>query len=281
MKTLMTVCVGAALTGGLAFGPTRAAAQNPPGDTTPPAKTANLAYRYRLLGVFDARTGEAVVGAEVSDVLSGTKMLTSNTGTVSLFFLPDGGSLVRIRKLGYEVQTMPVAISPADTTPLTIVLSPTTTLPTVHVTDSAPTYVSPMLRGFEARRKQGFGHFVTEDQFRKEDGKPLSYVLPARMPGITTVFGPRGQTFIVSSRKPCQGPVFSACRQPDCYVSVYQDGVKVYDASMGPTAIPDFARMSTTEYAGAEFYAGGAVLPPEINGTSSGCGTLLLWTRER
>src|ERR1043165_10105266 len=78
-----------------------AAAQQP--DT---AKKINYAYRYRLLGVYDAQSGDPVEGVEVSDVLNGNKALTTSTGTVSLMFLPEGGGLVRLRKLGYEVQTL-------------------------------------------------------------------------------------------------------------------------------------------------------------------------------
>src|SRR5512142_507923 len=96
-----------------------ARAQRPPtpakADT--PARASN-AYRYRILGVFDELTGDPVEDVEVADVLSGNSSLTTKTGTVSLFFLPEGGSLVRLRKVGYAVQTFPVPISPADTAPI-------------------------------------------------------------------------------------------------------------------------------------------------------------------
>ncbi len=46
--------------------------------------TAPLApYRARLLGVFNAQTGDPIEGAEVLDVLSKTKALTTATGTVT------------------------------------------------------------------------------------------------------------------------------------------------------------------------------------------------------
>ena len=57
-------------------------------------------YRARLVGVFDARTGQAIEGAEVRDLKSNLSALTSTTGTVRLTFLPEGGGLVRIRKIG-------------------------------------------------------------------------------------------------------------------------------------------------------------------------------------
>jgi len=278
MKTLMALGCAAVLAG--ALGGSRSAAQNPPPDTAA-KKPANYAYRYRFLGVYDAATGEPVEGAEVIDVLTGTKALTTKTGTVSLMFLPEGGSLVRIRKVGYEMQTLTVPISPADTTPVTIVLSHATALDPVVVKDTAPKYMGGGLRGFEEHRRQGFGHFVTEDVFRKEDGKPLGNILISRMPGLMLAHGPHGETYVVSSRKPCAGRALTACRSPNCYVSIIQDGIRIYDTGISKGPVPDFNKMDGVNIAAAEFYDGGAASPPEYNTTANGCGVLVLWTRER
>src|SRR5437016_14195522 len=78
------------------------------------------AYRNRLLGVYDLATGEAVEGAAVTEMKSGTVALTTKTGTVSLIFIPEGSSTIQIRKLGYEPITQQVSIGPADTVPITI-----------------------------------------------------------------------------------------------------------------------------------------------------------------
>jgi hypothetical protein len=102
----------------------------------PPSRLA--AYRGRVVGVFDLNTGAPIEGAEVIDLASGTKALTTSTGTVSLFYLPDGGSVVRIRRLGYTATTQFIAISPSDTVPLTLLMTPTATmLPAVITKDSA------------------------------------------------------------------------------------------------------------------------------------------------
>lgn len=269
---------------GLIVGATPVQSQNPP----PPARRdtsarPNNAYRFRVLGVFDEQTGDPVEGVEVADVLSGNSSLTTGTGTVSLFFLPDGGSLVRLRKIGYEVQTLPVSISPADTVPITIVLTRATQLPTVVVTDSAPRYTSPGLRAFEERRAKGIGRFVSEAVMRKNDDKTLADLITTTLPGLQGVPGPGGSKYVVSSRRPCQGPALRRCTTADCYVSVYIDGVRTYDASTmtDRNQIPDFGRMNPRDYAGAEFYPGGASVPAQYNATNSGCGVLLLWTRER
>lgn len=255
-------------------------AQTPQPAGSGAAAAANL-YRYRFLGVYDAQSGEPLEGVEVADIANGNKSMTTKTGTVSLFFLPDGGSLVRLRKIGYETQTMAISISPADTTPVTIVMVKATQLPAVIVNDSAPRHLSGGLRRFEEHRALGFGHFITEDEFRKHDNSTLANLLTSKLPGIQTVPGPGGAKYVVSSRKPCSGPALRGCRQADCYVSVYIDNVRTFDASTSPSTMrPDFERISPIEYAAAEFYQG-AEVPPEYNSTSSGCGVLLLWTRER
>jgi len=279
MKTLMAVVCAVSLAGAVV---PVARAQSPATDTTG-KKPTNYAYRYRFLGVYDATTGDPVEGAEVIDVLNGNKALTTKTGTVSLMFLPEGGSMVRVRKVGFEMQTLTVAISPADTVPITVVLThaTATTLDPVVVKDSTPHYLGSGLNTFVEHQRQGFGHFVTEDQFRKDDGKPLGNILISRMPGLMFTHGPHGETYIVSSRKPCAGNALVGCRQPNCYVTVIQDGVRIFDLTMRGQQVPDFAKMDGLNIAGAEFYDGAAAMPPEYNSTSQGCGVLVLWTRER
>ena len=111
---------------------------------TPTAPTVMPSYRHRLLGVYDGATGEAIEGAEVVDAFNHVSALTTKTGTVTLVFLPVGGSLVQIKKIGYTPVTMLVQISPTDTVPVTVTLSAAVqTLPTVVTNDSSPHYISP------------------------------------------------------------------------------------------------------------------------------------------
>jgi len=103
---------------------TNLAGQTPAGQPAgSPAPPAILDYRHRLVGVFSADTGEPIEGAEVVDVFARTSVRTTKTGTTTLSFLPDGGSMIRVQKIGYQPVTMVVAVSPSDTVPLTVVLS--------------------------------------------------------------------------------------------------------------------------------------------------------------
>lgn len=87
------------------------------------APTALALYRYRLLGVYDDSTGDPIADAEVLDVETGDHTQTPSSGIVSLVFLPDGGSPLRITKPGYEDLILAVQISPDNTTPLTLTMT--------------------------------------------------------------------------------------------------------------------------------------------------------------
>ncbi len=199
---------------------------------------------------------------------------TSKTGTVSLFFIPDGGGIVRIRKPGYEMQTLTVPISPSDTTPVTVTLKKAVTLATVTVKESAPVYLSPRLRGAVERMKSGQGgYFIDEATMRKHDGSTLANAMIGNINGILPTIDKRGQEHFVSSRTPCLHGIM--CGAPDCFIQTFVDGV--------PSALPvSFTREHPDDYAIAEFYPGGASVPVEYASQGGDrCGVLLLWTRER
>jgi hypothetical protein len=244
---------------------------------TPAATVAS--YRRRILGVYDAQSGDPIEGAEVIDALNHVSALTTTTGTVSLVFLPEGGSMVQIKKVGYQPLTMIVEIGPADTIPLTLVLNrlaPTSTgaaqtLPTVVTKDSAPRHISPGLQAFEERRRSGFGHFMDEAELRKQDNRTMTNVV-RDLPGITIrcpKSGPRNDECFGVSGRGKKNAVLGG----DCEINLYIDGVAVSDN--------DLKKMNVAEFAALEFYSGGATIPIQYNRTGSSCGVMLLWTRER
>jgi len=279
MHRIAKLCVALML--GIPFG-RPLLAQQPP--TSPPdsnrtlriARTPENAYRFRVLGVYDGTSGEPIAGVEVSDILTGISATTTSTGTVSLYFLPEGGSFVRLRKVGYGVQTVLVSISPADTAPVTLILTRVAQLDAVVVHgDSTPQYLSPGLRGFEERSSHHLGHFLDEAELRKNDTRQLGTMLGSRLPGVMLVTS-RSASYLVSTRKMCKGSVLSGCKQANCFVSVYVDGALIYPG--GP--LPDFSRMFVNDFAAVEFYETSEA-PPQFSDAGNDCGSLVLWSRER
>lgn len=222
------------------------------------------AYRKRLLGVYDARTGDPIEGAEVADALARVTALTTATGTVSLVFLPEGGTLVRIKKVGYAPQSMMVSISPSDTLPLTVLLTKSAQeLPAVVTRDSAVKYLAPILREFEARRHDPAikGQFVTETELRRNDNSTVANI--ARRFAGAKVQPTRFGMELVTTRM-----------MGGCPATVYINGLI-------QSGHVDLDKLLVNDFAGIEFYSSPSQTPSQYNRNNGGCGVLLLWYRER
>ena len=178
--------------------------------------------------------------------------------------------------------------------PMTITLQPVAgTLPAVVTRDSVRSYVSPALRGFEERRLSGHGgSFVSEATLRAEQDRTLGNLIRVHVPGVTVLQSGRVD-FAVTRR---EGQL--------CQVDVWLDGlpVSVRSTSAVRTAIPlpkpklpgdpvptdkpanvptnDLTTFDPRDLAGVEYYSA-ATTPAQFNRTGSGCGVLLLWSRER
>jgi len=247
-------------------------------------------YVGRLVGVFDENTGNPIDSVEVRDMITGSFAYTTRTGTLSLFFVDTGGSLVRIRKFGYTPITMFVGNAPG-LPPVTLTLEPIAQrLPAVVTRDTARQYIGPMMKSFEDRRKTGMGYFVSEAELRKEDTRPLANVLRSRVPtlAVQDVVLPSGQRVTIASSRRANGGA--------CPVDVFLDGVPLSSNQQGGSpammgsrrsgntaldqGLVDLTQFLVSDLAGIEFH-NVSDMPAEFVHTGSGCGGLYLWTRER
>ena len=238
-------------------------------DSTRPRFPPLPTYRMRLLGVFDETTGQPLEAVDIVDVLNGVVARTTTTGTVSLAFLPDGGSLVRVRKVGFEMQTMTVSISPADTTPITVILKRVTDLPTLSVT--ANRNRSAALRGFEERRRTAAsGQFITDSLIRREEARHIGSFLRTHLLNAIVTDGRSGGVFLGPS------PRCGAGGSP----AVYVDGALI--TPLGNPAPPvNLADYPLSILAGIEYYPTTGTAPAQFSAMTRSCGVLLLWTREK
>lgn len=222
--------------------------------------------------------GHQLAAAEVVMPDLNRRVTANWAGEFKIGQLPAGRHAIVIRHVGFAPLTDTLEITDGAKIDREFVLTEAPTkLDEVQVSAPEKKYVSPMLREFEERRKQGFGHFIDEEEMRKNDQHRLIDVIIGHIPGINTFTqrskGSVMKEFLSSGRKANLG---------QCPVTVYLDGVRIYDSAIDPPdQMPDLSRYNTREYAAVEFYAGGASLPVRFNATSSGCGVLLLWTRER
>ena len=223
----------------------------------------------RLLGVFDDATGQPVVDAEILDLATQAKARTSESGAVSLALLQPGVTVLQIRKIVYISRLQAVTVSPADTVSITVALKPLAQmLPEVHTTAASTT--SGKLATFEEHRAEGFGHFLTQDQLAKAQGRLTSDVFRT-IPGIRLWPDPRRSAWYVGTSRG-NTSVLRNGANGICLAAVMVDGL------MMPTPF-DINSIKPEEMAGVEYYAGGASMPIAYNGTRGACGLVVIWTR--
>ena len=225
-----------------------------------------------------------IAGVEVSVIAGGAHALTDSAGEFRLDSLPEGRQIVQVRKVGFTVVRDTVTLSATDVTTRNFAMVAQATLDTVRTVADRGQYISPGLQGFEERRTNAAsGYFIPEAELRKSDEKALASIITSRMAGLSSKTTATG-TALLSSRKTCAGPTFGTKGKlcTPCYVTVFVDGVMTYSASNDGTGEPyDFNRVAVDQLAGVEFYPSSGTGPAQFNATGSGCGTLLLWSRER
>jgi hypothetical protein len=145
--------------------------------------------------------------------------------------------------------------------------------------DAGRHFVSPGMRGFEIRRKNGLGQFVTDSALRAASGARLSHVLTRHMPQLLFGAGNSAGEFPISARV-CGGGL--ACAAPRCYVRIFVDGTLMFDGTPRLLDIEgaDVSHWRTEDFSGIEYYASPAGVPSQYAGRNSDCGTLLFWSRE-
>jgi hypothetical protein len=235
-----------------------------------------LVVRTRMIGVYDAETGEPIDSAEVKDVLTGLSALTTATGTL-LLPMDTAGAMLRIRKVGYNMRMLVIPNGAADTLPITFTLDrvgqmlPTVTTRARGVARGPADTVHKLdLTGFYDRRQQGAAPpnaYVSEAQ--------LDHWKPTLMSDLTALTG-RPWMF-------------------DC--TIYIDGAltPIPQPNLGPGRVAMNldkginSMLDPSMVAGIEIYRAGEV-PPQYNATQVGAGAMttgaehsgcvtLIWTR--
>jgi len=131
------------------------------------------------------------------------------------------------------------------------------TLPAVGVTAPAPVTNYRMV-GFEWRRQNGHGQYLTEDDIVKSGAYNVADAVKT-MRGVTYECGGGGGCYVRMTRAPMQ-----------CLPEFIVDDHEMND--FGPsTPIRDIV--------GLEVYTGPTELPGEYAGRNSGCGVVVIWTR--
>ena len=215
-----------------------------------------------IAGVADAETGQPLEGAEV--ILLGVHRLAraNALGEATIDKVPQGPQRVRVRRLGYAPAEIDVAMV-GDTTGAVFRLQRSVVqLGTVHVEAE---WTPPKMKEVEARRRQGIGRFLTDEQLDKDRDRDFQLALTTRIPGLKTVIDNTGRRVLASTRDNLgMGGI------APCYVTVYLDDMAIEreDADL----------IRTWDLAAVEFYSSTQV-PARYRTKAYGCGVLLLWSK--
>jgi hypothetical protein len=238
----------------------------------------------RIIGVFDARTGEPLDGVQVIDALSGTYATTTPTGTARLDFIVfrGAGALIELRKLGYEARQ--VVVSGTDTASVTETLERLTELAPVVTSERYRVDLDPGLRaGFETRcQSKAATCFRDEDLLKKQNGN-LADLLVRAEGVMLTPCGDRGKGSGRVTAK-CGGIAMHPVASPPryCTPTYFINGI-VWNPIMESAVdvvpgMPAMAPFTPENVKSIEVYAPERVRPLRFEGDPT-CGAVVLWTK--
>ncbi|HZE09831.1 MAG TPA: carboxypeptidase regulatory-like domain-containing protein [Gemmatimonadaceae bacterium] len=217
--------------------------------------------RGAITGTVGDSSGTPLSGAEVTLSAPGGHSVTDAAGEFRLSGVPVGIIEVRVRRLGFRPESTSISVRSGIETPVNLRLTAVPfRLPTVEVVHRDEPYDS-RLAGFNARRKQQVGHFITRDQLDRMSS--ARFVDAVRdMPGLQLRSLRGGGTTIV-------------LRGSRCPALVFIDG---FPADAGTMDL-DMIDLSGVE--GIEIYSGVATIPSEFMSAreTHGCGVVAIWSR--
>jgi hypothetical protein len=224
----------------------------------------------RLIGVYDATTGEPLVGAEVRDSASGSSIRTSSTGSGLLNFIEFIGPFawIETKKVGY--QPLRLRLNARDTAAVTILMERAVELPAVVATAPYRLDTDPGNRdGFERRCAVHNVSCVRSNVLSDHPARALSEIYGLSGADVMRTCAPRG------TAKRCSVTV------NQCSPKIFVDGFPAPPPPRGVGVVDDLdSRISPDDVAGVEVYPPG--MAPLRFYEGSGCNAaIVIWTKRR
>ena len=204
---------------------------------------------------------------------------TDAAGAFKIDRIPAGTRTVEVRSIGWEPMTvaMDFSTNAARDTSLSIGRQ-AQVLAQVDVNRTAvlPSFME--RSGFEIRRQQGMGAFLTEQDIKKHTFSDFSEVLRG-LRGLHVTYTPGGPFPFLNG--------ISDFNQVRCIPNVYLDGASFPISTPGPRGpTPDYESyrqlrgiLYPEAIKGIEVYSNPGTIPAQYDMTSStGCGSIVIWT---
>lgn len=224
-----------------------------PGSWSNPAELVGQAAR---LTIVDEEVGDPVSGALIR-IKGRPDALTDERGQVEITGLEPGRIKIEIRAIGFEPREEYVLITPGKTVERRIGLSFTGYQLPELVVEARREKLAGRYQDFHRRQAAGNGHFITWEEIKGRGHMRLGDALR----------GVRG-VWVLCRTHEC---VVSMSRSTGCPPTVWVDGSA--SAYFG-------VNMPIGDVYGIEVYRGSGEIPAEYAGTS-GCGAIVIWTKNR
>ena len=200
----------------------------------------------------------------------GTKIRvgTGPNGRFRFTRVPAGEYLIVVKRVGYRPTSAVIDVPASDTVRLSYTLeNAVTELPGVTVTERP---LSLKMNDFLARKKLGFGQFMTEEQIRDQNAVYPTELF-RRFSGINVSPNRARQLteFFALSGREGGNPQYGACP-----LAIVLDDVPL------PTPFNLDLLPPPRDLGGIEVYSAAGTIPAKYNGFNRGCGVILIWTRD-
>jgi hypothetical protein len=229
------------------------------------ASTLHAQAEAVLLG--SVRSDSADIALRHAEVAIPSLRIGSYTDTAGHFrmdHIKPGEYDVVVRQFGFVPRVMRMKFEADETTAQQFQLTPSPiVLAEVKVVapDTARSLYYDNITGFESRRSNGFGSFITAEELQAARNRDMTTVLHTL---------PQVRFYRLSTGAVVAGSAESGRR---CYAQVYLDGVKVMWAF-------DVNSISPGTLRGIEFYPS-PYAPSDYSASPGYCGVLIFWTKLR
>ncbi|HEX3866720.1 MAG TPA: carboxypeptidase regulatory-like domain-containing protein [Gemmatimonadaceae bacterium] len=227
------------------------------------SRTAEAKTRA-VSGTVVDREGSPVADAEIALIEHDTasrRVVSDASGHFALGGLPGGMIHLRVRRTGFETQTVSIDDPPGERASgvfITLQQEAAAVDSITLATGPAPDTISALLRGFYAREKTShMGHFI--DEKRLDELKPQFTSDALRtVPGVVV--------------RPAS--IGNEVRIRGCAPLVWVDGSRAVGAQVDELA-------PGRDVAAIEIYESLSGVPAEFTDRTATCGTILLWLKTR
>jgi hypothetical protein len=225
-----------------------------------------------VFGVVRNAQGVPIQGAEVWIDGTDHRVVSNDSGEYRIDGVPSGKSKVMVRRIGFHPDSKRLTLAPGDTKQVKFVLDGMLEeLDAVLVT--AREGSNGRMQEFWARRMVGLGVFITRSEIeRLRPGQTAD--LFRSVLGIRIISRPEG-TRLVSGRSGISAsPRGNSAASNACAMQYYVDGIFM---TPGTFSVDEIVPV---QLEAIEVFRGPSEIPARFRQGDTGCGLVVIWTRE-